>query len=59
VLDDHSRYVTVLQTLESTRAELVREQLEQAFTDSDVPDGMLMDHVVPCGRKRRRWAQLG
>ena len=27
VLDDHSRYVTVLQALEGTRAELVREQL--------------------------------
>lgn len=47
VLDDHSRYVTVLQALEGTRAELVREQLEQAFTDCGVPDAMLMDHGVP------------
>lgn len=47
VLDDHSRYVTVLQALESTRAELVREQLEQAFTDCGVPDAMLMDHGIP------------
>ena len=47
VLDDHSRYVTVLQALEGTRAELVREQLEQAFTDCGVPEAMLMDHGVP------------
>jgi hypothetical protein len=47
VLDDHSRYVTVLQALESTRAELVREQLEQAFTDCGVPEAMLMDHGIP------------
>lgn len=47
VLDDHSRYVTVLQALESTRAELVREQLEQAFIDCGVPEAMLMDHGVP------------
>src|ERR1051326_6862409 len=47
VLDDHSRYVTVLQALESTRAELVREQLEQAFIDCGVPDAMLMDHGIP------------
>jgi len=47
VLDDHSRYVTVLQALAGTRAELVREQLEQAFTDCGVPDAMLMDHGIP------------
>jgi transposase InsO family protein len=47
VLDDHSRYVTVLQALAGTRAELVREQLEQAFTGCGVPDAMLMDHGIP------------
>ncbi len=47
VLDDHSRYVIVLQALAGTRAELVREQLEQAFIDCGVPDAMLMDHGVP------------
>lgn len=47
VLDDHSRYVIVLQALESTRAELVREQLQQAFSDCGLPDAMLMDHGVP------------
>jgi len=31
VLDDHSRYVLVLQAVGSTRGELVREQLESAF----------------------------
>jgi transposase InsO family protein len=47
VLDDHSRYLIVLQALTGTRAELVREQLEGAFTDCGVPDAMLMDHGVP------------
>ena len=47
VLDDHSRYLTVLQAVGSTRAELVREQLESAFTECGVPDAMLMDHGVP------------
>lgn len=47
VLDDHSRYVTVLQAVGSTRAELVREQLESTFTECGVPDAMLMDHGVP------------
>lgn len=47
VLDDHSRYVTVLQAVGSTRAELVREQLETAFLRCGVPEAMLMDHGVP------------
>lgn len=47
VLDDHSRYVPVLQALGSTRAELVREQLESAFADCGVPEAMLMDHGIP------------
>lgn len=47
VLDDHSRYVTVLQGLGSTQEELVREQLEDAFRGCGVPEAMLMDHGVP------------
>ena len=47
VLDDHSRYVPVLHAVESTRAELVREQLETAFHECGVPEAMLMDHGVP------------
>jgi transposase InsO family protein len=47
VLDDHSRYVIVLQALAGTRADLVREQLEAAFSECGVPDAMLMDHGVP------------
>jgi len=47
VLDDHSRYVIVLQALGSTRGELVREQLESAFAACGVPQGMLMDRGVP------------
>ena len=47
VLDDHSRYLIVLQAVGSTRAELVREQLESAFQVCGLPEGILMDHGVP------------
>src|SRR5207248_4790484 len=47
VLDDHSRYLLVLQAIWSTRAELVREQLESAFMSCGVPSAMLMDHGIP------------
>ncbi len=47
VLDDHSRYLTVLAATGSTRAELVREQLEDAFGRCGVPEEMLMDHGTP------------
>ncbi len=47
VLDDHSRYLTVLAATGSTRAELVREQLEDAFGHCGVPEEMLMDHGTP------------
>lgn len=47
VLDDHSRYLLVLQATWSTKAELVREQLEGAFFSCGVPDAMLMDHGIP------------
>ena len=47
VLDDHSRYVVVLQAVWSTRAELVREQLISAFIRCGVPQAMLMDHGIP------------
>jgi transposase InsO family protein len=47
VIDDHSRYLIALHATGSTRAEPVREQLEQAFEACGVPEGMLMDHGVP------------
>lgn len=47
VLDDHSRYAVVLQGTWTTRAEPVRERLEEAFRDCGLPDGMLMDHGTP------------
>ena len=47
VIDDHTRYLIALHATGSTRAEPVREQLEQAFEDCGVPVGMLMDHGVP------------
>jgi len=47
VIDDHSRYLLALRQTGSTRGELVREQLIRAFSESGVPDGMLMDHGIP------------
>jgi transposase InsO family protein len=47
VLDDHSRYAITLAETGSTRAEAVRERLEEAFRRCGVPEGMLMDHGTP------------
>jgi len=47
VLDDHSRYLVVLQANGSTHGDLVRERLESAFEECGVPEGMLMDHGTP------------
>ena len=47
VIDDHSRYVLVLQQTGSTRAEPVQEQLQIAFSENGLPEGMLMDHGIP------------
>ncbi len=47
VIDDASRYAIALDSLASTRAEVVRERLVTAFCDCGVPDAMLMDHGLP------------
>ena len=47
MIDDHSRYVIRLQQTGSTRAELVQEQLQIAFTENGLPEGLLMDHGIP------------
>jgi len=47
VLDDHSRYLVVLQAIGHARGDLVRLQLERAFEECGVPEGMLMDHGSP------------
>lgn len=47
VLDDHSRYLIALRGTWTTQAELVREQMEQVFTECGVPEAMLMDHGTP------------
>jgi transposase InsO family protein len=47
VIDDHSRYLLVLQQVSSTTGELVREHLEGAFGACGVPQAMLMDHGIP------------
>ncbi|HEX2328552.1 MAG TPA: IS481 family transposase [Candidatus Angelobacter sp.] len=60
VLDDHSRYVTVLERTGSTQAEAVQTALEKAFHESGVPQAMLMDHGTPwCnGQGYRGWTRL-
>ncbi len=47
LLDDHSRYAVTLTGTWSTRADAVRECLEAVFTQSGVPEAMLMDHGTP------------
>jgi transposase InsO family protein len=47
VLDDHSRYAITLAETGSTRAEPVRERLQEAFERCGMPKGMLMDHGTP------------
>jgi len=47
VLDDHSRYAITLAETGSTRAEPVRERLQEAFERCGVPEGMLMHHGTP------------
>ncbi len=47
VIDDHSRYLIALSATGSTHAAPVRAQLEQAFMDCGLPEGMLMDHGIP------------
>jgi len=47
VLDDHSRYVIVLHAIGQARSDLVRAQLEAAFSECGLPQGMLMDHGTP------------
>jgi transposase InsO family protein len=47
VLDDHSRYLLLLQQVATTSGELVREHLESAFRNCGLPHAMLMDHGIP------------
>jgi len=60
VLDDHSRFVTVLERTGSTQAEGVQTALEKAFRESGVPKAMLMDHGTPWsnGQGYRGWTRL-
>jgi transposase InsO family protein len=47
ILDDHSRYAITLYGTWSSKAELVKERLEEAFQRCGVPEEMLMDHGTP------------
>jgi transposase InsO family protein len=61
VLDDHSRYVVVLEQLPSGRGEHVQQRLERAFADCGLPEAMLMDHGQPWWNAQSSggWTQLG
>jgi len=47
LLDDCSRYLVTLAETRTTRAEVVREALVEAFQRGGVPAAMLMDHGTP------------
>jgi len=47
VIDDHSRYLVVLQKVASTSGDLAREHLQGVFGTWGMPEGMLMDHGTP------------
>jgi len=47
ILDDHSRYAITLHGTWSSKAEPVKERLEEAFQRCGVPEEMLMDHGTP------------
>jgi len=47
IVDDHSRYTITLHGTWSSKAEPVKEQLEEAFARCGVPEEMLMDHGTP------------
>jgi transposase InsO family protein len=60
VLDDHSRYAVALESTGSTQARGVQAVLERVFTESGVPEQMLMDHGTPWfnTQGRRGWSQF-
>ncbi len=47
IVDDHSRYAITLHGTWSSKAEPVKERLEEAFERCGVPEAMLMDHGTP------------
>jgi transposase InsO family protein len=55
VLDDHSRYLLVLQHLGSTRLEGVRNALRETFQQCGLPEIMLMDHGTPWWNGASPW----
>ena len=60
IIDDRSRYAITLFQTGSTRAEAVREQMEQAFTRCGLPQALLMDHGVPWWNRQAAggWTKL-
>jgi transposase InsO family protein len=59
VIDDHSRYVLVLDHLASGRIEAVRECLLRTFEQNGLPDAMLMDHGTPWWNANGPWGWTG
>jgi len=47
IVDDHSRYAITLYGTWSSKAEPVKERLEEAFERCGLPEAMLMDHGTP------------
>jgi len=55
VLDDHSRYVVVLEHLESSKADAVQGCLRRTFESHGLPEAMLMDHGTPWWNAGSPW----
>lgn len=55
VLDDHSRFVLVLEQLGSTQLVGVQRKLLQTFEECGLPEAMLMDHGTPWWNAMSPW----
>jgi transposase InsO family protein len=55
IMDDHSRYLLLLQHLGSTSLEGVRTSLRKTFREAGMPDSMLMDHGTPWWNAASPW----
>ena len=60
ILDDHSRYVILLEHVGSTQLQPVRMAMQQAFVESGLPEALLIDHGTPWwnGASASGWTEL-
>lgn len=60
ILDDHSRYVILLQQVGSTQLTPVRNAMREAFAQAGLPETVLIDHGTPWwnGASLGGWTEL-